>query len=123
MSADDFPNFFVANSCHAVFGLLLPSCLSELWPIPSRTLGRRAFEGDPTPWKSSVVARVAMTERERAYRCDFMCQFRERRMPDMFLELSFSRGVHFHTISLVESLVEVLNGYATSRRPKPYISS
>ena len=28
---DDFPNFVVANSCHAVFGLLLPSCLSELW--------------------------------------------------------------------------------------------
>jgi hypothetical protein len=28
-----------------------------------------------------------------------MRQFRERRMPDMFLELSFSRGVHFHTIS------------------------
>jgi hypothetical protein len=73
--------------------------------ILSRSLGRRAFVGYPTPWKSSVsgnyriVARVAMTERERAYRCDFMRQFRERRMPDMFLELSFSRGVHFHTIS------------------------
>jgi hypothetical protein len=60
--------------------------------------------GYPTPWKSSVsdnyriVARVAMTERGRAYRCGFMCQFRERRMPDMFLELSFSRGVHSYNI-------------------------
>jgi hypothetical protein len=39
---------------------------------------------------------------------------------DLFLEPSFSRGVHFVQY---HSLVEVLNGYATQRRPKPYISS
>jgi len=42
-----------------------------------------------------LAALVAVTERERAYRYDFMRQFRERPVPNMFLEPSFSRGVSF----------------------------
>ena len=38
---------------------------------------------------------AALAERERAYRYDFMRQFRERPVPNMFLEPSFSRGVSF----------------------------
>jgi len=36
-----------------------------------------------------------VTERERAYRYDFMRQFCERRVPNVFLEPSFLRGVSF----------------------------
>ncbi len=37
-ASTDFLDLFVAHSCHAVFGLLLPSCLSELWAMLSRSL-------------------------------------------------------------------------------------
>jgi hypothetical protein len=46
-------------------------------------------------WNYRIAALVAVTERERAYRYDFMRQFRERRVPNVFLEPSFSRGVSF----------------------------
>jgi hypothetical protein len=61
----DFPDLFVANSCHAVFGLLLPSCLSELWAILSRRLGRRAFPGMdyPTPWKKFRQRHLKLSHR------------------------------------------------------------
>jgi hypothetical protein len=61
----NFPDFFVANSCHAVFGLLLPSCLSELWAILSRRLGRRAFPGMdyPTPWKKFRQRHLKLSHR------------------------------------------------------------
>jgi hypothetical protein len=48
---------------------------------------------------------------EREQRYNFTRQFRERLCgPDLLLEPSFSRGVHFIQY---HSLVEVLNGYAT----------
>ena len=81
--------------------IIAPVMLVRTMDILARSLGRRAFAGYPNGGKVPsaanyrIVALVAMTERERAYRCDFMRQLRESRVPDMFLELSFSRGVHF----------------------------
>ena len=46
-----------------------------------------------------LAALVAVTERERAYRYDFMRQFRERLVPNMFWNPASRAAFHFHTIS------------------------
>jgi hypothetical protein len=95
--------------------------------ILSRRLGRRAFPGVdyPTPLKKFRQRHLKLSHR-RARRANESGRSatpvprKALGVPDLFLEPSFSRGVHFVQY---HSLVEVLNGYATQRRPKPYISS